>query len=77
MPLCLRHMMCKCTISIFPTPYLDFHATNRFAQLEHDEDQAGVNGLPAAGAGLLPVEEKHELVPVIPEERTIWFSSMC
>ena len=34
--------------------YLDLHTTDRFAQLEHDKDEARVNRLPAAGAGLLP-----------------------
>lgn len=38
----------------FAISYLNFHASNRFAQFEHDKDQAWVNRLPAAGTGLLP-----------------------
>lgn len=38
--------------------HFDLHASDRFAQLEHDEDQARVNMLPAAGTGLLPAKDK-------------------
>lgn len=38
-------------------PYLDLHASNRFAQLEHDKDQVWVYCLSATGAGLLSTED--------------------
>lgn len=38
--------------------YFDLHAADRFAQLEHDEDQAWVNVLPAARTGLLSAKYK-------------------
>lgn len=46
---------------IISLSYLYFHASNRFAQLEHDKDQACVNRLPAAGASLLSVEDKNSI----------------
>lgn len=57
--------------NIFPISYLDLHASNRFAQLEHDKDQARVNRLPAAGAGFLPVKDKQQLVLFFCVEHTL------
>lgn len=44
--------------STFAISYLDLHASNRFAQLKHDKDQAGVYWFSATGAGLLPEQHK-------------------
>lgn len=38
--------------------HFDLHASDGFAELEHDEDQARVNMLPAAGTRFLPATEK-------------------
>lgn len=36
--------------------YLNLHPSNGFAQFEHDEDQTGVNRLPAAWTGFLSIQ---------------------
>lgn len=53
------HNLCANVQLLLSMSYLDLHASDRFAQLEHDKDQARINRLPAAGAGLLPVVDKH------------------
>lgn len=51
-----------CTISnvhvyfLVSITYLNFHPSNGFTQLEHNEDQTWVNRLSAAGTGFLSVE---------------------
>ena len=47
---------------LFSVSHLNFHASNRFAQLEHDKDQARVNRLSATGTGLLSMVGKQQLV---------------
>lgn len=49
------------TLTLFSFSYLDLHPSDRFAQLEHDKDQACVNRLSAAGTGLLSVEDKNTI----------------
>lgn len=40
--------------------HFDLQASDRFTQLEHDEDQARVHMLPAAGTGFLPAKDKQQ-----------------
>lgn len=51
------NMCTDSTLLLFSVSYLDLHASDRFAQLEHDKDQARVHRLPAAGAGLLSEDD--------------------
>lgn len=43
--------------------HFDLQASDGFAELKHDEDQAGVYVLPAAGTCFLPAIEKQPSDP--------------